>query len=298
MDLSSPVKYTCPICLKNRTILANPKFAESQISQSGVTILSDIHKCKDGFTQINNLSIDANNDVRGVKTQQFSQYNPQVLAIPVPAIKATEKLDHNITISSIDPLINLSAKISLYFIDTDIIIGNIKDEGRLHIISQPNHLCEFILYNIESNEPVNDKYIMDWIAVLANALEILPVVRVGFIIDALKYIIDQFNNKPVTFDKQMVMLLLDQHEIIIESNADISDQEKEKSLEKLKKLFGEENMVIVNGITKLLEQRSYFDTGTFFKSNAYDPVHNLYALMHMERYNLIKLYYSDIIFGE
>ncbi|MHA2504506.1 MAG: hypothetical protein ACXAE3_16760 [Candidatus Kariarchaeaceae archaeon] len=237
--------YQCGICQKIRQLGWYDDEHLHLVSQSmnGLVTYSDIHICKDSLTGVNQLSVDAEYNVR-----TFAQLEvPKVRAagnIPAPntGVQAGIKL---INVTQLPNDFGVHVVIHDYMILSQIKFGRFDHESEIAITTLMSDMG-MIQLDIFPSGSVFTAELEQWLLQLVRILEILPATTLGLLVDTMRYISDNYHSSPTEFDLMFIKTILASHEV----HFFIDDYSKEK----LETLRDDENSVITDAHIAMIDK--------------------------------------------
>jgi len=254
-------------------------------SPNGLVIYSDVHTCKDGVLEVNNLQIDKNYHIRSFEFLKLPEYRKKIKSmIPVPGLKKSVDDMDLIKIMEIDRNQEINLVIEDHFLNVMIRIGRfdhtVEPQKTLN-----SELGGITLYIFENGGELTQT-LEAWYQYLIDTLEILPPTKLGMLLETLWYFMDNQNTEPSAFDKSIVRTILASHEIFFEIN-DITNVMN--IYQKYSESFSEADFDIIDQFLSSLQDNPRMPIQFFTDKSDKDLVYLIYLFLILEKEDVIKI---------
>ncbi len=283
------VSYYCDICNIHKKLVFNRKLYEYFKRPNGLAIFTDTHKCKGGIMGVYNLDIDHDLNIRSFNRIELPEYKKQLnTIIPIPSAPDSSNDDNIIIITYINEINDINVLIDDRLLDIKIQIGKIDELDPITTLVSELGLISIKIY------PANTRYTKElesWMNNLINIIEILVPTKIGFFIEAIKYILDETDHYPTDFDISMIKTILASHEIYV------SLKDNKYNIQKIfKKLqLDEEDRELMQNIIENIKKYPNTSIQDFVKYYNKDIVHQIYLYLILEKNNIINIERPGIV---
>ena len=288
----STFTYHCSYCSKQRLLKIDPVKHETLINNSpnGLRLFTDIHKCRQSQIEANNLSIDADFNVRSQELLKIPEYKVMnAYSIPVPSTKKNVDDLITIRITHLEHF-DLHVRINHGPLQTTILIGDIYPEQK-PLFSQTSTFEGITLEFFES-KMVGGSYLKDWFQFFIDTVEILPPSHLGNLLEVLDYICERHMYPVQEFDKEFVRTILASHEVFVM----LKQNENLQFLkDKLSPVLKHDDFELIDTYIKILTEMETSSVLHLLNVNAKNYIHQLYILLIMEKAGMLSIERPGIV---
>lgn len=244
-------EYYCDHCKQHRRFIFNDDRHQALVAQSknGLVNYSDIHYCVDNLLEVNNLSIDSSYNIRSYEKVELPQIRYYQEGVPTP--KSRQSRDRTfIHLTQLPHNMELHMVLKDAVINTDIMIGRFQFQDLIPIttLQSDQGLIQLDIY------PTSIAYSLEleqWLQEFIIIIELLPPTGLGLIIETLRYIIDNSQRIPSSYDIKFMKTILASHEVFFI----LEDADRVENLwEKYSNAFGKEQLAHIDRFIRILSE--------------------------------------------
>jgi hypothetical protein len=281
-------QYFCEPCQTTRTLKLDISVHHQLIdaSKNGLALYSDIHRCKDRITGVNNLRVDSDLAVRTIENQELEPIRPPP-KFSIPGINSeTQNLPKfkNLYVSGVNPKHSFRAIIIDKWLLTKMNFGVKNPDDDIPIQCISSDLGGLTLEFYES-DIVYSANLEKWLYVLINSLEALPPTRFGFVIETLRYVLNLHYEAPTASDILLLRTMLASHEIYFKGTED-PNRFDEIAVNLSGKLDDIDASLLME-LVALLELHPSVPLLEYIKTHNYDLEYLIYVFLILEKEGLI-----------
>lgn len=260
------------------------------IIENGLRLYSDIHRCKQGTTAINNLQIDGDfkpRSVEGIKLTSELDDKAESNSMTIPSPKIDFKKDPKIRITHILSKNTPSIVIKLNWAKELVFIGRVDEkynDSRKLIVSD---LGKIVMIYFDEGDS-SSKVIKRGLNLIINLIELIPPDGIGTMIDAISFLFKRMEVNEMRQDDIEKIKLILAHNLVLANIVDdpnrldhlvlyASARYSETDLSVLLKLIG---MIDLNSNMPLQYYMSFLEDDSSY-------LINLFVILENE--NLIQL---------